>query len=74
MKPLYLLSEVISLSCQFVGTVDSLLCQSLYFAMSLFPTGAQVSTSTDQKHTYSKDVDMCTNESEKGLGKREPSE
>ncbi len=40
----------------------------------VIPTGAQVYTSTDQKHTYSKDVGMCTNESEKGSGKREPSE
>ncbi len=40
----------------------------------VIPTGAQVSTSTDQKHTYSKDVHMCTSESEKVSGKQEPSE
>ncbi len=32
-----------------------------------------MSTSTDQKHAYLQEVDMCTNESEKSSGKQGPS-
>ncbi len=41
--------------------------------LQIFRTGAQVSTSTDQKHAYLQEVDMYTNESEKSSGKQEPS-
>ncbi len=33
-KPVYLLSVVSSLFCQFVGRVDNLLCLSLYLVFS----------------------------------------
>ncbi len=38
MNPLYLLSEIISLSCQFVDTVEKLLCLSFYLMMSACPS------------------------------------
>ncbi len=41
--------------------------------LRVFCIGAEMSTSTDQKHAYLQEVDMCTNESEKGSGKQEPS-
>ncbi len=38
MKPLYLLSVVITSSCQFVGTVDNLLCLSFYLVTFACPS------------------------------------